>query len=175
MNGPLALRAAALALAAGGWTGATCGAAEGGPPALPLEVVDVETGAVTPLEAGAAVLHVVVFATWCRPCEDEIPLLAEWEARFGAGGYRLAIVALSERQSRERLLAFLRQRQPPGRLYLDAAGKLERNFGVDAVPAHYLLDASGRVRVRADSLAEIDTATVEELLAERAPVPGEAR
>lgn len=134
---------------------------------LPIAVVDVAGGGSAAIEPGAKVLHVVAFATWCRPCEDELPLLADWEARFRGDGYSLVIVALPRRQTRERLIRFLEERRPPGKLFLDASGALERALGIDGLPAHILFDREGRVRVRAGSLAEIDPATVETMLAER--------
>lgn len=159
-------RALALALAACAWTGAARAEAPG-TSVLPVTLVDVATGTPVVIEPGTKVLHVVVFATWCRPCEDEIPALAEWEARFGASGYRLLIVAVSRRQSRERLARFVSEARPPGRLYFDPSGSFERSLGVDGLPAHVLLDAQGRVRLAAGSLAEVDVGALERMLAAR--------
>ena len=170
------LGATALALAAAALNGVVHAAPPADAPSvLPIELIDVETGGTVKLEPGAKVLHIVAFATWCRPCEDELARLTEWEARFGAGGYRLAIVALPERQTRERLLAFMRERRPPGHLYFDGSRRLQKALGVDGVPAHYLLDSQGRVRVTAGSVGEIGVGTVEELLREARMAPESAR
>jgi thiol-disulfide isomerase/thioredoxin len=139
------------------------------PAVLPVSLVDVQTGAAVELGPGPKVLHVVVFATWCPPCEDELPRLAEWEARFGGAGYRLAVVALARRQTRERLLRFARDSRPAGSLFLDASGELEKALGVEGIPAHFLIDGEGRVRLRAGSLAEVDVALLEGMLNGRAP------
>ena len=104
---------------------------------LPVELEDPATGSRVELSAGAPALHVVLFATWCPPCVDELEELAELEARWGEHGYRLILVAVSTRHTPSKLARFAEQRRTPGRLLLDADGLLdgaETNTGVYVSP-----------------------------------------
>ena len=134
------------------------------------EAVDVATGDLVrldPFERG--VVHVAVFATWCPPCVDEIDRLTEWEARYGAEGYRLVVLAVPERQNLEKLRRFRDERAVPGRFLWDARGEALRALDADRVPTHILLLPGGRVAWRGSALAELGEATLEAVIAGRDP------
>ncbi|OLR89704.1 TlpA family protein disulfide reductase [Actinokineospora bangkokensis] len=81
-----------------------------------------------------------VWATWCQPCREELPVLAEYAAGPGA----LPVVGLAV-QSPEgdalQLLTALGVRFPN---LLDGAGSVTRALRVpDALPASYLVRADG--------------------------------
>lgn len=126
--------------------------------------IDVATGAQARIEAPRqGLLHVVAFATWCPPCVDELPALADLEARFAPRGYELVLVAVPSRQSLERLRRFREVEKLPGRLLFDSEGTVEAALGVERIPTHLWIDASGRVRLTAGALSEVDVATIEGL------------
>jgi thiol-disulfide isomerase/thioredoxin len=131
---------------------------------LPLTLEEVRTGRQVQLAPGAAALHVVFFATWCPPCLSELERLTELEQHWGNDGYRLVLIAVRHRNTRERLLRLSEQSSPPGTLYLDASGDAQRSFAVDGLPAHVLVDAAGRVVGRWDSLTVELEKAVERLL-----------
>jgi thiol-disulfide isomerase/thioredoxin len=151
---------AALALALGLLGPATPparGAEPGGP--LPLVLVDAATGGPAELRPGAALLHLVFFATWCPPCREELPRLQEVDARWRDAGYRLVVIAVAARQSAGRVREFTTEHRVPGETLFDARGEAEGAFGADALPLHVLLDASGNVLRRAPRLdAELESA-----------------
>jgi len=120
-------------------------------PALPIKLEAVNAGPVT-IEPGSPVLHLVFFATWCPPCVEEQPALADLEARWRSAGYRLVLVAVPARQTAERLAAFAQESKPPGKIGFDASGAAQRAFGVDHLPAHILLDKSGNELYRSGKL-----------------------
>lgn len=129
------------------------GAATGGDPAS-WAAVEVPSGRTVPVLERGVVRHVVFFATWCPPCVAELPRLAELEARYGESGYELAVVAVSARQSLDRLAAFWESHNVPGKLLFDADGALERALTVDGVPTHLVFDADGVEVLRAGSVRE---------------------
>jgi len=132
-----------------------------GPLPLPLEALD---GREVVLRPGAAVLHVVFFATWCPPCVDEMKGLADLESDWVGRGYRLFLVAVPTRQTRERLQAFVRSSSPPGEVLFDRGGLATRAFGAERLPLHVVLDAKGAVVLRSESLADEVGSTVAGLL-----------
>lgn len=125
------------------------------PPSLgDLTAIEPVSGERVPLLERGVLFHIVLFATWCPPCVDELPYLADLEARWGEDGYVLVIVAVPQRQDRERLRAFLEQRRVPGRLVYDLRGDVLRALGVDEIPTHVLLDGDGVELERGVSLAD---------------------
>lgn len=162
-RGPAGRRAGHLI----GALAALAGLGAGGPgPRLdrPLSLTDPVRGTEEALEAGAPLLHVVFFATWCKPCLDELRPLAEIEASWGDRGYRLVVVAVATRQSAERLAAFARSSRPPGRLLWDRDGAAARALAVDRLPAHLLFGPRGELLFRAPSLEEGVAAAIEQRL-----------
>jgi thiol-disulfide isomerase/thioredoxin len=109
----------------------------------------------------------VFFATWCPDCVEELTQLGGLEARWEEQGYRLVIVAVRTRQSADRLVDFIEEERPPGRLLFDMKGEAERAWNVTQLPTHVVLDASGREVARSNKLdGKVETA-IAELFAER--------
>ncbi len=118
---------------------------------LPLRLLDPAGGELR-VEAGRGPLHLVFFATWCPPCLEELPRLGEIEARWADRGYRLVLVAVPSRQTRERLAQFVKRSGPPGQVGFDEGGTLQRTLEVEELPAHVLLGPDGTVLLRAGAL-----------------------
>lgn len=136
------------------------------PSVLPLVLTDPGSGSKRRVDAdGRSAVHLFFFATWCQPCQNELPRLAEIEERHAAGGYRLVVVAVSARQSADRLREFVLERRPPGTLLLDADGSAEKALGIGRIPSHVLLDRDGRVVARASTLDDKFVTEVDRLVA----------
>lgn len=162
-RGPAARRAGFLFGALAALAGPTAGV-PGTRLDQPLRLMDPVRGTEEALEAGEPVLHVVFFATWCKPCLEELRGLSELEANWGGRGYRLVIVAVASRQSAERLSAFARAHRPPGRLLFDPSGEATRALAVDRLPAHLLFGPGGELLLRAPSLEGGVAAAIEQRL-----------
>lgn len=118
------------------------------------DLIDPVSGEFVPIGTGAKVYHLAFFATWCRPCLEEFGRLADLEARWGQQDYRLYLVAVPTRQDAKRLTEFVRDQKPPGRVLLDATGRLTKALGVDGIPTHCILDGTGRVLYDAESIED---------------------
>jgi len=164
-SGPRALLAVCVALGAAGPEVAARSAerlAAGN--VLPQVAVTVPDGAPYVIEAGPPLQHVVFFATWCRPCLEEMTDLGELEARWRDRGYRLILVAVPRRQSLPRLARFAARERPPGVLLFDSDGSLQRAFGVTRIPTHVVLDASGRIVLDTGTARDLDETVIEPIL-----------
>jgi thiol-disulfide isomerase/thioredoxin len=95
--------------------------------------------------AGKVVL-VDFWASWCEPCLRSFPWMNELQSRHGGSG--LVIVAVNLDHERALADSFLRKTPANFRLEFDAAGDVARRFGVQAMPTSFLVDRSGKVRVR---------------------------
>lgn len=85
-----------------------------------------------------------VWASWCAPCRQELPLLAEFSRRD-----RIAVYGLNYKDAPEKAKALLRVAgNPYVASAVDADGRLGLDFGIQGVPETFVIDAQGRVRYR---------------------------
>lgn len=112
-----------------------------------------------------------VWATWCHPCIEEMPLISTWPARLAADGAPVSLSFLSVDQTAEEVTTYraahpempetARLTDPGGQTALLAAIGLTGG----AIPIHVLVDPTSHVRcVRTGSLAERDYDTLRDIL-----------
>lgn len=122
-----------------------------------------ELGAGTaPAPSGARWIN--VWATWCRPCVEEMPMIRQWTERMRGEGAAVDLVFLSADASDEAIATFRTSHaDAPETLRIADPSALPRwvtSFGLDegaTLPIHVLTDASGRVRcARTGAVSESD-------------------
>jgi thiol-disulfide isomerase/thioredoxin len=89
------------------------------------------------------------WATWCAPCVAELPRVQAAYAKYRDEGFEVVGVSLDETKSA--LLDFVRTRNIPWRQVHNASagGDLVEAFGVNSIPATFLIDPQGTI-VRLD-------------------------
>lgn len=113
-----------------------------------------------------------VWATWCKPCIEEMPQLTRWHTDLVGSGLSFELVFLSVDESDD-LIARFRERHPeaPASLRLadpDALPKWFAAIGLGEsapIPVHIFVDPEDRVRcVRAGGVKEKDLSAVRAIL-----------
>lgn len=131
-------------------------------------------GLATEIEARAGkVLLVNFWATWCRPCLEEIPALMALEDEFGEQGFELVAVSLDEPASADGVVVpFLARWFPDFTTWLSSERSMDDMVSVidpawnEVLPTSYIIGRDGSVvrRVQGGSSAEEFGAAVREAL-----------
>lgn len=115
-----------------------------------------------------------VWATWCKPCVEEMPRLAKWREKLGAAGkpYELSFISVDENETD---LVEFRKEHPgtpasPRLAEPDKQADFYVSVGLDGgapVPIHIFVEPSGHVRcARAGGVREQDYAAIEKLFSQ---------
>ena len=112
-----------------------------------------------------------VWATWCKPCVEEMPRLAKWREKLGAS-YELAFISIDENDADVAAFRKAHPDAPASPRLADPAkqGEWLVSLGLDSgapVPIHIFVGPQGHVRcARAGGVREQDFAAIQKLLAE---------
>jgi thiol-disulfide isomerase/thioredoxin len=92
-------------------------------------------------QAFAGPVLVNIWATWCAPCQEELPVLSEYAAKPNAIPV-VTVAVESEQSTAIAMLTNLKIRVPS---LLDTDGSIKRALKPGVLPASYLIDAQGVV------------------------------
>jgi peroxiredoxin len=86
------------------------------------------------------------WATWCGPCVAELPNVLKAYAKHHPQGFE--IIGISLDSDLKKLQTFVKQKNMTWPQYFDGQGwqnKLAQQYGVNSIPATYLLDRQGKI------------------------------
>lgn len=115
-----------------------------------------------------------VWATWCKPCVDELGVLNRWRDAFTREGLPVAFTLLSvdDAEARPQLEAWQKKSLPGAIAWLrgeDDLGPLLDSLGVERgapIPIHALIDPKGMIRcVRVGAIHEENYGAARDLIA----------
>jgi peroxiredoxin len=84
------------------------------------------------------------WATWCAPCQAEMPALERFYQTYRERGLTVLAVS-SDRQGGTAVAPFLEQHNLSFTALLDSTGEVTRMYGVSSLPTTYLLDRQGQL------------------------------
>ncbi|HEV3454970.1 MAG TPA: TlpA disulfide reductase family protein [Thermoanaerobaculia bacterium] len=149
-------------------------------PAVPFQLAPAAGAPVASRQLRGRIAVIDFWATWCVPCQHELPELERLYQRF-AGDPRVAFFAVDvaegdtpadQGDTPARARDFLRQHGYHLPLAFDPEGRAAKALRAHGLPTLLVLDRSGRVRLRhvgfvgAEDLGAMLAGTIEQLLAE---------
>jgi cytochrome c biogenesis protein CcmG/thiol:disulfide interchange protein DsbE len=104
-----------------------------------------------------------VWASWCGPCKQELPMLDDMAKRLRGSG--VEVLAVSVDQERSNVVAFLKQR-PKWALTIahDPKGAIADRLAPDKMPTSYVIDREGVIRYVNSGFEPSDAAVIERRL-----------
>jgi cytochrome c biogenesis protein CcmG, thiol:disulfide interchange protein DsbE len=103
------------------------------------------------------------WATWCIPCRQEMPAIAQVYTEQRGQGF--TVLEVNEQETPADVQAFLAQLGPTPPVVLDSAGSVMRQYRFKGLPDSVVVDPQGNVRsisygplTRAALLRDIDGA-----------------
>lgn len=134
---------AALALAVGCMAPPARAAGHAPAPAAPAFSLPTTAGSVALDSLRGHVALVDFWASWCTPCRQSFPWMADLQRRYAAAGLR--IVAVNVDKDRSAAAAFLDHYPAPFTVAFDPAGRTASAFRVKGMPSSFLIDGSGHI------------------------------
>jgi thiol-disulfide isomerase/thioredoxin len=100
------------------------------------------------------------WASWCMPCRQLMPRIAEIKAHLPD----VEVVAISVDINRDKALTFVREVEPTLLPVHDTAQKVADAYGVERMPSSFLIDKQGVLRFRHDGYGVKSLASIERQL-----------
>jgi cytochrome c biogenesis protein CcmG/thiol:disulfide interchange protein DsbE len=91
------------------------------------------------LAGGGRPVLLNLWASWCQPCEEEIPVISD----FAQDHPEVAVVGVAVRDDREAAAAFAERLAPSYPIGFDAGGRLRDRYLGFGLPAVFLIDSGG--------------------------------
>ena len=106
-----------------------------------------------------------VWASWCGPCKQELPMLDDMARRLRGEG--VEVLAVSVDQERGNVVKFLKAR-PHWSLTIahDPSGQIADRLAPEKMPTSYIIDREGVIRFVNSGFEPSDAAVIERRLAD---------
>lgn len=125
-----------------------------------------------PMARDAGWTWVNLWATWCEPCVEEMPMLVQWQARLAKEGVNVALQFLSVDASAEDVTKWrgIHTNAPPSMRFAKSAdlGPWLSSVGLDSsavIPIHLFVDPDQKVRcVRMGAVGEPEYEVVKKVV-----------
>ena len=92
-------------------------------------------------EMGGRVVLIDFWATWCGPCNEELPHMQKIAKEFA--GQPLVIISVSWDKDEAKWKDFINKHEMTWVQYRDADHDLSRRFDVNAIPHYFTIDSDG--------------------------------
>ncbi|MEP7344666.1 MAG: TlpA disulfide reductase family protein [Gemmatimonadaceae bacterium] len=114
-----------------------------------------------------------LWATWCGPCEVEMPSIEALHRRLGSQGLHVVAVSVDDPGNEDRIRAFVAKRGLTFEILNEGSGKIENDYQSPGIPSTFLIDRRGVIRMKVLGAADWDApdrrAAIQAVLDEERP------
>lgn len=89
-----------------------------------------------------------LWATWCIPCEAEMPSIETLHNDFAAAGLTVVAVAVDDPGFEQRVRDFVARKGLTFEILSEGSGRIEADYEARGIPATYLIGRDGVIRKR---------------------------
>ena len=131
-----------------------------GMPAPEYRTVSLTGDSVSLSQARGRVVLLNIWATWCHPCREEIPILQALHDRYASRGLALVGISVDARGEEDTIRQFANDFGMTYPLWLDPDERVQSTFLAIGVPATFLIDRAGVLRWRHVGPVRADDSTL---------------
>ena len=124
-------------------------------------------------EFAGKVLLINFWASWCRPCIEEVPGIHRLIEAMADAPF--AVIGVNVGEGERRVQAAVKRLRMEFPILLDKDSVEFKSWGANVLPTAYVLDGSGRVRYIGRGPVEWDRADIIEMLGELAEQPPQGK
>lgn len=111
-----------------------------------------------------------LWATWCGPCEVEMPSIEALHRRLAPRGLRVVAVSVDDPGNEDRIRDFVAKRGLTFEILNEGSGAIENAYQSLGIPSTFLIDRRGIIRMKVVGAADWDAperrSVIEEVLDE---------
>ena len=107
-----------------------------------------------------------LWATWCGPCEWEMPAIEALHRDFGPAGLKVVAVAVDDPGFEQRVRDFVTRKGLTFEILSEGSGKIEQDYEARGIPATYLIGRDGLIRKRVAGATDWNSAANRALVAQ---------
>jgi thiol-disulfide isomerase/thioredoxin len=149
LSGVAGVAALGAVLWSGALSPATSAVAPGAPaPSFRAMTLDAQPVAKDIADYRGDVVLLNLWATWCGPCEWEMPSLEALHRDFGPAGLKVVAVAVDDPGFEQRVRDFVSRKELTFEVLSEGSGKIEADYEARGIPATYLIGRDGVILKR---------------------------